>query len=279
MANGTPHARAVRVVMSLDKLRARDKPQLPFVPRNSLPELHAAVIPKMIYATPRFKAINRPRTTPIVSSPVGLSSVGRRPIGIEPHRAACYAASTRTLPVRALKIIPSVEKYTPATDDSEPEQPDSDYEVESSESRDTTTETEAQAAEEQEKTDKGKSRQERRLTSAGRASNGHQHSFKAYAHQGRETTGKTPAKNLRRKTNAVQRLHMPVRSIDGIAARRAGPRRSWRTLRKAANIDVQALPMTASHLFLGLPIGVSEQQYQPALATHNSVRFRSQARI
>ena len=254
-------------------------PKLSFIPRISLPELHAAVITKMIYGTPRFKAINRLRTTPLVSSPVGLSPVGRRPIGIEPHRAACYAASRRTLPVRALKIIPSVEMYTPATDDSEPEQPDSDYEVESSESRDTTTETESQAAEDRTKTGKGKSRQERRLTSAGRASNEHQHSFKDYAHQKREKTAKTPAQNLRRKTNTVQRLHMPVRPINDIAARRAGhPRRSWQTFRKADNIDVQALPMTASHLFLGLPIVVPEQRYQPALATQNSVRFGSQAR-
>ncbi|KAI4124424.1 MAG: hypothetical protein LQ347_005747, partial [Umbilicaria vellea] len=122
-----------------------------------------------MYGTPRFRAINRQYTTPIKSSPliVPSSVVSASRTVKETRRAALFNGATRSLPVRALKIMASVEKYTPAPDDSEPEQEDPDYETESSATRDTTTESEQRAAEEQAKAYKGRVRERQRTESAG----------------------------------------------------------------------------------------------------------------
>lgn len=173
----------------------------------SSPELHCLtryVVTMTTYRTPCFRAINRQNTTPIKSSPLAVPpSVASHSVAKETRQTAPSNASTRTLPVRALKIMASVEKYTPAPNDSEPEQPDSDYETESSATRDTTTESEQRAADEQERADKGRARERRRNGSAGGSSNTRQGSSLQHAQEGRQETGKSRPRRVQRYINVV----------------------------------------------------------------------------
>lgn len=91
----------------------------------------------------------------------------------------------------------SVEKYTPAPDDSEPEQEDPDYETESSATRDTTTESEQRAAEEQAKAYKGRVRERQRTESAGGPSISHQRSSVGLGPMKGEETSKPSQRQAR----------------------------------------------------------------------------------
>lgn len=181
-----------------------------------------------MYGTPRFRAINRQYTTPIKSSPLVVpSSVASESNVEEPRRAAPSHAATRSLPVKALKIMASVEKYTPAPEDSEPEQEDPDYETESSATRDTTTESEQQAAEEQAKAYKGRVRERRRTESAGGPGISHQRSSVGLGPKKGEKTSKTQVQETRRYADLVQRPNTSVLFTNSGRARPLNRRSRW----------------------------------------------------
>lgn len=154
-----------------------------------------------MYGTPRFKAINRQYSTPIKSSPLVVPfAIVSASNSEEPRRAAPSYTAPRSLPVRALKILASVEKYTPAPDDSEPEQIDPDYETETSATRDTTTESEQQAAREHAKADKDWARERRRTEPAGCPRIPHRRFSIGLGQKEQEKTSKSHATHKRERT-------------------------------------------------------------------------------
>lgn len=221
-----------------------------------------------MYGTPRFRAINRQYTTPIKSSPLVVpSAIVSASKSEEPRRAAPSYTMARSLPVRALKIMASVEKYTPAPDDSEPEQEDPDYETESSATRDTTTESEQRAAKEQAKADKDWARERRRTEPARGPSIPHRRFSIGLGQKEQEKTSKSHATQTRTYTNLEQRPNTPVLFTNIVRARRVNPHSRWSIYHEVRNFGVNGTHPDAPHKIL--PASQHRQLLRHPSTRHN----------